>query len=243
MLKKTAFKRVIKDNIIAIKERIVSACNKAGRDPAEVGFVCVCKNRAIGELRQIIQAGITDIGENKVQEARVHYNALAPIGNNLPAVKWHMIGHLQTNKAREAVKLFDLIHSVDSLRLAEEIDRQAAKINKIQDILIEVNVSGEESKFGVNPGELVNLEKAVSELKNVRLLGLMAMAPAVAESEKVRVYFRKSRELLEKLNARRAAQGALRVLSMGMSNDFEAAIAEGAALVRIGSLVFEGVVE
>ena len=230
---------MIKDNIITIKERIVFACNKAGRNPAEVRLVCVCKNRSISELEQVIEVGIRDLGENKVQEAIAHYNSLSAKRYPLNAIKWHMIGHLQTNKAREAVKLFDLIHSVDSLRLAKEIDSQAARINKIQDILIEVNVSGEESKFGAKPGELGNLEKAVSELKNVRLLGLMAMAPAVVDPEKARVYFKKSRELLEELNARSGMQGALRELSMGMSNDFEAAIAEGATLVRIGRLVFE----
>ncbi|MFH0828352.1 MAG: YggS family pyridoxal phosphate-dependent enzyme [Candidatus Omnitrophota bacterium] len=232
---------MIKDNIVAIKERIVLACNKVGRDPAEVALVCVSKNRAVGELEWVIQAGITDIGENKVQEALLKYSAI----RNTPyasRIKWHMIGHLQTNKTREAVKLFDLIHSVDSLRLAEEINRQAEKINKIQDILIEVNVSGEESKFGLKPGELGNLAKAVLALKNVRLLGLMAMAPAVAEPEKAGMYFRKSRELLEEINAWRGTQGALRVLSMGMSNDFEAAIAEGATLVRIGRLVFDSVI-
>ncbi len=233
---------MIKDNIIKIKERIVIACNKAGRDPAEVGLVCVCKNRVAGELVQVIEVGITDLGENKVQEAVAHYNSLSAKRYPLNAIKWHMVGHLQTNKTREAVKLFDLIHSVDSPRLAEEINRQAEKINKIQDILIEVNISGEESKFGLKPGELGDLAKAVLELKNLRLLGLMVMVSAMAEPEKVGMYFRKSRELLEEVNAWRGTQGALHVLSMGMSNDFEAAIAEGATLVRIGRLVFDSVI-
>ncbi len=228
---------MIKDNIIAIKERIVAACNKTGRDPAEVGLVCVSKKRDVGELKQVIEAGITDIGENKVQEALLKYSAICdtPYASR---IKWHMIGHLQTNKAREAVKLFDLIHSVDSLRLAEEINNQAAKINKIQDILIEVNISGEGSKFGVKPGGLGVLVKAVSEFKNLRLLGLMAMAPESADPENSKPYFRQLRELLEEINAQRTAQYALRILSMGMSNDFESAIAEGATLVRIGRLVF-----
>ncbi len=242
---------MIKKNLLNIKERIASACVRNGREAAGVTLVCVCKNRSSGEIQQVLEAGITDIGENKVQEALLKYNQLSAKCISLPvrqaggrqalnAIKWHMVGHLQTNKVKDAVKIFDLIHSVDSLHLAWEIDKQAAKIDKVQDILIEVNISGEESKFGVEFGQLPKLVKAVSELKNVRLQGLMTMAPTADDSEKARPYFRKLRELKDQINGLNGQNeiNELTHLSMGMSNDFEAAIEEGATIVRIGRAIF-----
>lgn len=230
---------VIRENILKIKEKIDSSCAKAGRLSNEVTLVCVSKNRSFEDIQEVLEAGITDIAENKVQEALVHHKAIedASYGRQ---IKWHMVGHLQTNKVKEAVKLFDLIHSVDSLRLAEEINSQAAKNSKVQDILIEVNTSAEQSKFGINPVQLEELVKAIAELKNVRLLGLMTMAPAGEDPEKARPYFRRLKELLGEVNALPAMSYKLRTLSMGMSDDFPIAVEEGATTVRIGRAVFEG---
>ncbi len=229
---------MIKENLLNIKARIDFICARTGRPSVGITLACVVKNRSVEEIKQALDAGITDIGENKVQEAGLHFNAIRNT-RYASGLNWHMVGHLQTNKVREAVKIFALIHSVDSLRLAEEIDRQAARINKIQDILIEVNVSQEESKFGISPKELSDLVAAIRVLKNVRLLGLMAMAPATDEPQKVRVYFRQLRGLLEKVNTECRPKDALVILSMGMSHDFEVALEEGANLVRIGKAIFE----
>jgi len=231
--------QVIRENLAYIREAIAAACVKSGRAVSEVSLVCVSKNRSPEQVREVLAAGISDIGENKVQEALEHYKALSAKGCELSAVRWHMIGHLQTNKVKAAVKLFDLIHSVDSLRLAAEIDKQALKINKVQDILIEVKTSPEESKSGIESIGLPGLVNAVRGLKNVRLLGLMTMAPAGDAPEKAGFYFRKLRELKERINAAEGNNG-FQHLSMGMSDDFQAAIEEGSTIVRLGRLVFEG---
>jgi len=229
---------VIRENLLKIRERIASSCAKAGRLNAEVTLVCVSKSRSLEEIQEVLAAGIGDIAENKVQEALSHYKAIAD-RSYARQIKWHMIGHLQTNKVKEAVRIFDLIHSVDSFRLAEEINKQAAKIDKIQDILVEVNTSQEESKFGVKPGQLWELVKAIPELKNVRLIGLMTMAAQSADPQRSRPYFRKLRELKEQINKLNGPD-KLAHLSMGMSDDFEVAIEEGASLVRIGTAIFGG---
>jgi len=230
---------VIRENIERIKARIVSAGLESAKPAENVTLVAVVKNRSAGQIQEVLGSGIIDIGENKVQEAKLHRSALAGIPG-LPAVKWHMIGHLQTNKARDAVRFFDLIHSVDSPRLAEELNKQAAGINKVQDILIEVNTSAEQSKSGVSPDGLTGLAKAVVALKNLRLLGLMTMAPAAGDPEKARGYFRQLRGLRDRLYELRVTSYELRELSMGMSDDFQAAVGEGATIVRIGRAVFEG---
>lgn len=234
---------VIKENILRIREKIASACARSGREAREVTLVCVSKNRAFSDIQQVWDSGIRDVGENRVQEALLKFKSLkAQEIMNSSALKFHMVGHLQTNKVKDAVKIFDLIHSVDSLHLALEIEKQAARINKIQDILIEVNVSGEESKFGAEPGHLPDLIKAVGELKNVRLRGLMTIAPAADDPEKARPYFRKLRELKDQINGTNGQNeiNELTYLSMGMSDDFEIAIEEGSTMVRIGRAVFEG---
>lgn len=229
---------MIRENLLKIRERIVSSCAKSGRLNVEVTLVCVSKSRSLEEIQEVLAAGIGDIGENKVQEALLHHKIIVDTLDGRK-IKWHMIGHLQTNKVKEAVRIFDLIHSVDSFRLADEINKQAAKIAKIQDILVEVNTSQEESKFGVRPQELGELVKAILELKNVRLIGLMAMAAQSADPQKSRPYFRKLRELKEEINKLNGADKLIN-LSMGMSDDFEVAIEEGSTLVRIGSAIFEG---
>jgi len=224
---------MVKDNILKIRHAIAEISSAKGGRADNITIVAVSKGRGVDRIKEAVEAGITDIGENRVQEAASKYNELSAIR---PAVKWHMVGHLQTNKVKEAVRIFDLIHSVDSLRLAEEINRQALKINKSQDILIEVNISGEESKYGIRPEAAGALIRVVSELKNIRLLGFMTVAPVADNAERSRVYFRMLRELRDKSAV---SEGALPILSMGMTDDFRAAVEEGSNMVRIGRAIFE----
>ncbi len=222
---------MIKENILKVRKRIETACLRARRDPATVKLIVVSKNRSIEEIKEAFLSGITEFGENRVQEALAKYSELSAIRYPLSAIKWHMVGHLQTNKVKEAVKIFDLIQSVDSLSLAEEIAKQAAKINKIQEILIEVKTSPEATKFGIKPDEVTGVIEEIAELKNIRIKGLMTIAPIVDSPEGARPYFRNLRLLRDKLN--------LSILSMGMTDDFEVAIEEGSGLVRIGRAIFE----
>jgi PLP dependent protein len=219
---------MIAQNIVSIRGRIVAACSRAGRDPAAVDIVCASKGKSVGEITEALDAGLRNVGENRVQEALLKYRAM----NRRPV--WHFIGHLQTNKAREAVRIFDLIHSVDSLKLAREIDRQAQMAGKVQDILIEVNTSNEASKFGIRPEGLAERIAATAALSHVRWRGLMTMAPVTDDPQIRRGCFRALRRLMEDT-------GRGLILSMGMTDDFETAIEEGATLVRLGRAIFEGV--
>lgn len=231
---------MISDNIFKIKERITLACLRAKCDPNSVTIVAVSKGRSSENIQKVIESGIADIGENKVQEALLKYNELSAKRYTLSAIKWHMVGHLQTNKVKEAVRVFDLIQSVDSLHLAVEIDKQAARINKLQDILIQVNTSGEKSKFGLKPDGAMKAIGGINKLKNINIKGLMAIAPVVNNADDTRLYFRKLRELLEEINATTGiTHNALQILSMGMTDDFELAIEEGSNMIRIGRAIFE----
>ncbi|HVM59356.1 MAG TPA: YggS family pyridoxal phosphate-dependent enzyme [Verrucomicrobiae bacterium] len=214
----------VSDNIKVVEDRIRSAAERAGRDPAEVRLVSVSKAIEPERIEEALRAGLTVFGESKVQEAK----AKIPLVSG--QARWHMIGHLQSNKARDAVALFDLIHGVDSLKLAEEIDRWAEQAGKTQAVLLEVNVSGEASKFGLKPEDLESTLGGINRLTRVEVQGLMTVAPFTEEAAEVRPYFRRLREL-------RDAHG-LTELSMGMSQDFETAIAEGATMVRIGTAIF-----
>jgi len=227
---------MVQDKIAQIKERISAACSRSGRNPAEVTILAVTKNRTVEQINEILNTGLSAIGENKVQEALLKLSA---ISFQRSSVSLQMIGHLQTNKAKDAVKIFDLIHSVDSLRLVREIDKQAWEINKIQAILIEVNVSGEVTKYGINPEELQGLVDSICGLRNVRLAGLMTIAPVVDDPEDVRPYFKKLRELRDKIYQSSITNHQLPILSMGMTDDFEVAVEEGATIVRIGRGIFE----
>ncbi|MCX5716680.1 MAG: YggS family pyridoxal phosphate-dependent enzyme [Candidatus Omnitrophica bacterium] len=233
---------MISENLAAVTKRITIAAKKVNRDPGSVKLVCVTKGRTIEQIKVAASLGVSDIGENRVQEAVEKYNNLKPDTSNLKP-KWHLIGHLQTNKAKDAVRIFDLIHSVDSFKLAQEIHKQAAKINKVQDVLIEVNISGEPTKFGVAPEKLMVLAKDMISLYNIKLSGLMAIAPVVENPQAARPYFVKLRELKEEINNSllKAYSLKLMTLSMGMSQDYEVAIEEGATMVRIGTAIFEGV--
>lgn len=230
---------MIRENLTRIRERIVSACAKAGRNPQKITLVAVSKGRTLEQIKEAIAEGINDIGENRVQEALLKYDAIHRT-QDARHIRWHMVGHLQTNKAKEAVKLFDLIQSVDSLRLAEEISSQAAKIGKVQDVLIEIKTSSEATKFGLKPDEAIEAIKQMAECKNINLKGLMTIAPIVDNPEKTRPYFRMLRELRDKINDVRCAICDMQILSMGMTDDFEIAIEEGANMARLGRAIFEG---
>lgn len=222
---------MLKDNISKVKERIVAACSKVNRDPSEIKIIAVSKGRVVEDIKEAISSGLTDIGENRIQEALEKYNELQAENRGL-AIKWHMIGHLQTNKVKDAVKIFDLIHSVDSLALAQEIDKRAAQINKIQNILIEVKTSPEATKFGLDPDKALGIIQDISKLQNINIKGLMTIAPLVNRLEDARPYFKMLRQMRDSINMSYK-------LSMGMTDDFEVAIEEGAEIIRIGRGIFE----
>lgn len=225
---------MIPENLSRVRERIHSACANAGRNPQEITVVAISKGRVLKQIEEVIAQGILNIGESKVQEALPKHNALrAPQG-----VVWHMAGRLQTNKVKDAVGIFDLIHSLDSLRLASEINRQAQRLGKIQDVLVEIKTSLEEAKSGLRPDEAPDAIKQMAELKNINIQGLMTIAPLVDNSEKSRPYFRMLKELKDKINQLTARK--LTILSMGMTDDFQIAIEEGATMVRLGRAIFEG---
>jgi len=218
---------MIRENILNIRKRI----------SPDIAIVVVTKSRTIEELIQVIQAGINDIGENKVQEALVKF-AEYRVPSTEYRVRWHLIGHLQTNKVKDAVKIFDLIQSVDSLHLAAEINKQAAKINKIQDILIEVKTSPEATKFGLKRDEAIGVIKEMAKLKNISIKGLMTIAPLADDPEKARPYFRMLREIRDEIIQYSVLGTRYLILSMGMTDDFEVAIQEGANMVRLGRAIF-----
>jgi PLP dependent protein len=220
------------ENFKAVQNRIAAAARRAGRDPSAIRLVTVTKTVDPDRIREAAAAGALVLGENRVQEAKEKIETLGGIAS------WHLIGHLQTNKAKYAVKLFDLIHSVDNLELAKEIDKQAAKNRKVQDVLIEVSIAGEAAKAGVSIGDAVRLVREAAGLKNIRVLGLMTMPPLSNDPEDSRPYFRKLRDLAGAVRKEGITGISMNELSMGMSGDFEVAIEEGATLVRVGSAIF-----
>jgi len=222
---------MVKDNIARVRKRIALASARAQIDPLNIRIIAVSKGRQVDDIVDLFGCGLTEIGENRVQEAALKHGDKR-LSQNIPSVKWHMIGHLQTNKVRDAVRIFDLIHSVDSLRLAYEIDRQAANAGKVQDILMEVKTSPEATKFGFLPGEVFEALDKISGLRNVNLKGLMTIAPLSAVAEDARPCFSLLRRLRDQLDKGFS-------LSMGMTDDFEIAIEEGADMVRIGRAIFD----
>lgn len=220
---------MICDNIKIILERIERAKNKSGRRDA-VKLVAVTKTVPVDRIREALGCGITDIGENRIREAEEKFEKLPDAGK----IKKHLIGHLQTNKAVKAVRSFDLIQSVDSIRLLGEIDKRAQKIGKVQDCLVEIKVSEEETKSGLNPAELENFFEASLGLKNIKVSGLMTIAPYFENPESARPYFQRTYKYYSLF----ALRYSLSWLSMGMTNDFEVAVEEGANMVRIGTGIF-----
>lgn len=224
----------IRGRLEAVRARIVEAARRAGRDPAEVTLVAVSKTMPVATVREAIEAGVKVLGENRVQEARDKITALGGAG----LARWHLIGHLQTNKAKLAVQLFDLIHSVDSIRLAQELEKHAGAAGKPLACLIEVNQAGEETKSGLAEGEVGKLVEAMRAMTHVQAIGLMAIPPFLADPEAGRPHFRHLRELRDRLVAEGVAPAGFAHLSMGMTHDFPVAIEEGATFVRIGTAIF-----
>lgn len=223
----------MKAQIESINDRIHNAAVAAGRQPDTIRLVAVSKTVPAERVCAAIQSGITLLGENYIQEAREKIEALQEF-----PVAWHFIGHLQSNKAKYAVRLFDLIHSVDTIKLARELDRQAGKIDKVQDILIQVNTGKEASKSGVYVDDALTLVRAASQMNHIAVKGLMTLPPYFNAPDKVRPYFQALRELRDRIRSESLPGIAMDELSMGMTGDFEAAIQEGATLVRIGTALF-----
>jgi len=224
---------MIERNLQDVRSRIEAACQRAGRDPGRVTLVAVTKSVGVPEVLELARRGQRVFGENRVQDALHKHRELAE-----QPLEWHMIGHLQRNKVRDALRVFSMIHSVDGERLAVEIEKEAVKLGRTVPVLIEANVSGEEAKFGAPPAEVPALAMSIAGMPHMRLEGLMTMAPLVDDPEKTRPVFRALRELLEELRVRGLPGTELRHLSMGMTQDFEIAIEEGATMVRVGTALF-----
>jgi pyridoxal phosphate enzyme (YggS family) len=243
----------LSDRLTEVRDRIAAAAAKAGRSPKEITLIAVTKTAAPEQMREIVQLGVSDLGESRVQvisqripqlteflaRQRTHGDA----GAVPPKVRWHMIGHLQRNKVKPLLPLVDTIHSIDSLRLAEEIEQYAGKINKKMPVLLEVNASEEASKSGVAVGAAVHLAEQIDSMQNVALVGLMTMAPLTDDMEKCRFVFGRTREVFEEMKWHKIGGQHFRHLSMGMSNDYETAIAEGATMLRIGTSLFGGKIQ
>jgi pyridoxal phosphate enzyme (YggS family) len=227
------FIQMIADNLDRIRQRVLRTCERSGRDPSGVTLVAVAKTFSAELVGEAVRAGATIIGENYVQELKAKREALEG-----EPVRWHFIGHLQRNKVKDVVPWVEMIQAVDSEPLAREIDRRAQSAGKVMDVLLEVNTTGEGSKFGVPPGDLLPLVAALSALTGVRLAGLMTIGPFLPDPEGSRPMFRQLRELRDQAAALAQANAPMRHLSMGMTGDFEVAIEEGATLVRIGTAIF-----
>ena len=224
----------IKNNLEAVHADIDAACKRSGRDKGEVKLIAVSKTKPFEQLLAAYNAGERVFGENKVQEICAKYERI----DEMPGAVFHMIGHLQTNKVRQVIDKVAMIHSVDSLHLAETIDREAAKAGIRMDILIEVNVAGEDSKFGIACDETEKLVRECAELDNVHVCGLMTIAPFVEDSEQNRQVFKNLKQLCVDLKAKNIDNTDMDVLSMGMTGDYQVAIEEGATMVRVGTGIF-----
>jgi len=217
----------IAENISLVRERIAGAAALVGRNTGDITLIAVTKTVGVERIREAIDAGITDIGENYLQPAAEKFDELDR------EVRWHMIGHLQTNKVKQSLPIFDMIHSVDSISLAREIGKRSAALGKVTDVLVEVNISGEESKFGVQAGDVEALCEGIVQIEGVNLQGLMGIAPFTSDLGAVRGSFALLRSLWDNL------PGENRIwLSMGMTSDFEIAIEEGSNMLRIGTAIF-----
>ncbi len=224
---------MIAENLRNIRSQIRSVCNRVGRNPEEIDIIAVTKTVEIDKILEAYNAGQRDFGENYVKELRQKQEKITPAD-----IRWHFIGHLQTNKVKTLIDSVSLIHSVDSFHLAEEIEQQAIKRNRHVDILIEVHTTDEATKTGVTPDGVFTLVEQISSLYHVHITGLMTIGPFLPDPETARPCFRQLRQLKEKIEIRRFPGVHLRHLSMGMTNDFEVAIEEGATLLRIGTAIF-----
>ena len=223
---------MICENLKEVEAKIEAACKRAGRDRSEVTLIAVSKTKPVEMLEEAYGTGIREFGENKVQEMMDKYEVMPK------DIHWHMIGHLQRNKVKYLMGKAALIHSVDSLRLAEEISAQSVKHEVTTDILIEVNIAGEETKFGTDREEAIALVEAAAKLPNIHICGLMTIAPFVENSEDNRKYFQQIRQLSVDIKEKNIDNVDMRILSMGMTGDYEVAIEEGATMVRVGTGIF-----
>lgn len=220
---------MIQENIKLVEENIKKACEKVGRDVNEVTLIAVSKTKPYTAIEEALPTGVKDYGENKVQELCDKYEILPK------DIKWHMIGHLQRNKVKYLVGKASLIHSVDSIRLAEQIEKEYAKADEIANILIEVNMAQEESKFGITSEETEQLVREIAKFPHIRIKGLMTIAPYTDNPESNRVYFRNMKKLSVDIENKNIDNVSMSVLSMGMTGDYQVAVEEGATLVRVGT--------
>ncbi len=239
-----ANRRSLRDNLQRVRENIVAAAERARRDPAAVQLVAVTKAAGVDDVKTLIELGVEHIGENRARQLVSRAEEVAGWLSRrrrqpVPTVRWHMVGHLQRNKVRKVLDVAAAIHSVDSLRLAEEIDHRAAQRGRAADVLLQVNCSEEPAKHGVAVGAAVALGEQICTLKHVRLLGLMTMAPLASNPEKARPTFVRLREIFEEMVKEKVGGGDFRHLSMGMTQDYQVAVEEGATLLRIGTALFE----
>lgn len=239
-----ATKNKIAGNLARVRDNVAAACARVGRDPGEVGIVAVTKAVDFDTVRNALDAGLTELGENRAQQLASRAEEMAAYlqrrRNALPApVRWHMVGHLQRNKVRHVLGVADMIHSVDSLRLAEEINNRAENAGRAVDVLLQVNCSQETQKSGCAVGAATHLAELICTLKSLRLLGLMTMAPLVDDPEGARPAFVRLRELFEEMRHEKIGGQRLRHLSMGMTQDYTVAVEEGATILRIGTALFE----
>lgn len=223
---------MLQDNLIQVEQNIEEACRRAGRDRSEVTLIAVSKTKPMETLQEAYDLGVRVFGENKVQEMADKYEVLPK------DIRWHLIGHLQRNKVKYIIDKAVLIHSVDSLRLAQTIEKEAKKHNLTAHILIEVNVAREESKFGIFPEDLEALVDEIAKLPHIQVDGLMTIAPFVSDPEENRPVFRELRKLSVDISAKKVDNVNMSVLSMGMTNDYQVAIEEGATMVRVGTGIF-----
>lgn len=223
----------IKENIDGILERIANVCERSGRNPEDITLIAVSKTVNADRAREAVEGGILNLGENRVQELTDKYEKLSDID-----VKWHMIGHLQKNKVKYIIDKVELIHSVESVELANEIDKRAAKNNLKANILVELNIGEEESKFGIGEENVYDFIKSLEQFENINVLGIMTVAPFAEAPEEIRWVFKKMKVIFDKLSSMNIKNSNMKFLSMGMTNDFEIAIEEGANIIRIGTALF-----
>ena len=237
----------IEERIKRVEETIANVCARAGREPEDIRLVVVTKSAETEQIQEVIRLGCHHLGENRVQQlkkvsAQVAEFVQKPPGDSVPSkeIYWHMIGHLQRNKVRQVLPVVSLIHSVDTLRLAEEINNSAARLNLCPRVLLQVNASNEPQKYGVPVGAATHLAEQIDTLPHLKLIGLMTMAPLTRNKDVIRACFTRARELFYEMRGEKIVSSQFTELSMGMSSDYEIAIEEGATILRVGSAIFAG---
>lgn len=235
----------IAERIQTIRDNISAVCGRSGRDPEHVRMIIVTKTAPLDGILEVIRLGFLDLGENRVQHLKTIADEIDAAlqkepdkSCQNPKIRWHMIGHLQRNKVKQTLQISNYIHSVDTLRLAEEINTAAAKLDHHPNVFLQVNCSGEPQKYGAPVGAALHLAEQIASMPNLRLIGLMTMAPLTMNKDVVRACFARCRELFEEIRTEKIGGSKFKHLSMGMSQDYEIAVEEGATILRIGSAVF-----